>query len=83
MTCRAVSSSTPVCRGRQAAARWRAGRPAGPAAIATAQLAAGLPLLLWGVHRRSGGWAAAGAVLLAQGALGLAYHRAREAAERS
>ncbi|MFE5995471.1 hypothetical protein ACFQ6C_01060 [Streptomyces sp. NPDC056454] len=50
-------------------------------AIATAQLAAGLPLLLWGARRRSGGWVAAGAVLLAQGALGLAYHRARAGAE--
>ncbi|WP_345983150.1 hypothetical protein [Streptomyces sp. DSS69] len=50
-------------------------------AIATAQLAAGLPLLLWGARRRSGGWVAAGAVLLAQGALGLAYHRARACAE--
>ncbi|MBT2428674.1 hypothetical protein J7F02_24375 [Streptomyces sp. ISL-112] len=51
-------------------------------AIAAAQLAAGLPLLLWGARRRSGGWVAAGAVLLAQGALGLAYHRARAGAER-
>ncbi|MGQ4448949.1 hypothetical protein ACN6LK_006471 [Streptomyces griseus] len=46
-------------------------------AVAAVQLAAGLPLLLWGARRRSGGWAAAGAVLLAQGALGLAYERAR------
>ncbi|MEW2067709.1 hypothetical protein [Streptomyces sp. NPDC007346] len=51
-------------------------------AVAAVQLAAGLPLLLWGARRRSGGWAAAGAVLLVQGALGLAYHRARESAER-
>ncbi|MEU2823576.1 hypothetical protein ABZ763_15190 [Streptomyces bacillaris] len=50
-------------------------------AIAAAQLAAGLPLLLWGARRRSGGWATAGALLLAQGALGLAYHRARAATE--
>ncbi|MEI7034631.1 hypothetical protein [Streptomyces pratensis] len=49
--------------------------------VAAAQLAAGLPLLLWGARRRSGGWAAAGALLVAQGALGLAYHRAREAAD--
>ncbi|MEU6941625.1 hypothetical protein ABZ943_33760, partial [Streptomyces rubiginosohelvolus] len=42
-------------------------------AVAAAQLAAGLPLLLWGARRRSGGWATAGALLLAQGALGLAY----------
>lgn len=46
-------------------------------AVAAAQLVAGLPLLLWGARRRSGGWAAAGAVLLAQGALGLLYERAR------
>ncbi|MEU6939699.1 hypothetical protein ABZ943_23790, partial [Streptomyces rubiginosohelvolus] len=46
-------------------------------AVAAVQLAAGLPLLLWGARRRSGGWAAAGAVLLAQGALGLLYERAR------
>ncbi|MGW4035450.1 hypothetical protein ACWEIM_04005 [Streptomyces sp. NPDC004778] len=46
-------------------------------AVAAVQLATGLPLLLWGARRRSGGWAAAGAVLLAQGALGLLYERAR------
>ncbi|MEV1044963.1 hypothetical protein [Streptomyces sp. NPDC049916] len=46
-------------------------------ALAAAQLTAGIPLLLWGARRRSGGWAAAGALLLAQGALGLAYERAR------
>ncbi|MEU0102130.1 hypothetical protein [Streptomyces sp. NPDC006267] len=50
-------------------------------AVAAVQLAAGLPLLLWGAGRRSGGWAAAGAVLLAQGALGLAYERARANAD--
>ncbi|MFH9609952.1 hypothetical protein [Streptomyces sp. NPDC017448] len=50
-------------------------------AVAAVQLAAGLPLLLWGARRRSGGWAAAGAVLLAQGALGLLYERARAGAE--
>ncbi|MGW7659884.1 hypothetical protein [Streptomyces sp. NPDC054756] len=38
-----------------------------------AQIAAGLPLTAWGVHRRSGGWTAAGALLLAHGALGLAW----------
>ncbi|WP_282693359.1 hypothetical protein [Streptomyces sp. CC208A] len=43
-----------------------------------AQLAAGVPLLLWGLARRSGGWAAAGALLVAHGALGLAYDRLRE-----
>ncbi|KUO14636.1 hypothetical protein [Streptomyces dysideae] len=42
-------------------------------ALALAQMAAGLPLAAWGVRRRSGGWIAAGALLLAHGALGLAY----------
>ncbi|MFI9768799.1 hypothetical protein ACIHJG_18290 [Streptomyces sp. NPDC052415] len=41
--------------------------------FAAAQLAAGLPLTALGVRRRSGGWTAAGALLLAHGALGLAY----------
>ncbi|MER6629988.1 hypothetical protein ABT301_17395 [Streptomyces sp. NPDC000987] len=40
--------------------------------LALAQLAAGLPLTAWGAYRRSGGWLAAGALLLAYGALGLA-----------
>ncbi|UIZ15388.1 hypothetical protein [Streptomyces sp. R527F] len=52
-------------------------------AVAAVQLAAGLPLLLWGARRRSGGWAAAGAVLLAQGALGLLYERARAGASQA
>ncbi|MFC8264208.1 hypothetical protein ACFUIZ_00560 [Streptomyces cinereoruber] len=43
-----------------------------------AQLLAGVPLLLWGAGRRSGGWATAGALLVAHGALGLAYDRFRE-----
>ncbi|MFI1713026.1 hypothetical protein [Streptomyces litmocidini] len=43
-----------------------------------AQLVAGVPLLLWGAGRRSGGWATAGALLVAHGALGLAYDRLRE-----
>ncbi|MFE5239203.1 MULTISPECIES: hypothetical protein [unclassified Streptomyces] len=46
-------------------------------AVATAQVAAGLPLTLWGARRRSGGWVAAGLVLLVQGVLGLAYNRYR------
>ncbi|MDF2273180.1 hypothetical protein P2Q00_48510 [Streptomyces coacervatus] len=41
-------------------------------ALFLAQLAAGLPLTVWGVRRRSGGWTAVGALLLAHGALGLA-----------
>ncbi|MGR8008319.1 hypothetical protein [Streptomyces hypolithicus] len=42
-----------------------------------AQLAAGVPLAAWGLRRRNGGWAFAGGVLMAQGALGLAYDRVR------
>ncbi|MEV0318616.1 hypothetical protein ACIBKX_19280 [Streptomyces sp. NPDC050658] len=48
-------------------------------ALAAAQLAAGLPLAVWGMHRRSGGWAVAGALLLVHGALGFAYDRVRAA----
>ncbi|WP_328902350.1 hypothetical protein OHR86_22695 [Streptomyces sp. NBC_00441] len=47
-------------------------------ALAGAQLAAGLPLALWGAARRSGGWAFAGVLLMVHGALGLAYDRVRE-----
>ncbi|MDN3297021.1 hypothetical protein QWM81_23840 [Streptomyces ficellus] len=46
--------------------------------LATAQLAAGVPLLAWALTRRSAGWAAAGALLIAQGALGLTYDRLRQ-----
>ena len=46
-------------------------------ALALAQVAAGLPLAAWGLRRRSGGWIVAGAVLLAHGALGLAYEAVR------
>ncbi|MDG9716566.1 hypothetical protein [Streptomyces sp. DH24] len=42
-------------------------------ALALAQVAAGVPLTLWGLRRRSGGWITAGALLLAHGTLGLAY----------
>ncbi|MFC8225492.1 hypothetical protein [Streptomyces sp. NPDC057287] len=48
-------------------------------AAASAQVAAGLPLTLWGARRRSGGWIAAGLVLLVQGVLGLAYNHFRGA----
>ncbi|MFG2591510.1 hypothetical protein [Streptomyces sp. NPDC048438] len=48
-------------------------------AVAAGQVAAGLPLTLWGARRRSGGWIAAGLVLLVQGLLGLAYNRFRGA----
>lgn len=47
--------------------------------LAGAQLAAGLPLALWGLRRRGDGWLLAGALLLAHGALGLAYDRIRGA----
>ncbi|MEF9885337.1 hypothetical protein [Streptomyces sp. P9-A4] len=47
--------------------------------LSGAQLAAGVPLLLWGIGRRSGGWTAAGALLVAHGAFGLFYDRPREA----
>ncbi|WP_031083164.1 hypothetical protein [Streptomyces sp. NRRL WC-3549] len=50
-------------------------------AVASVQVAAGFPLTLWGARRRSGGWIAAGLVLLVQGALGLAYDRFRAEAE--
>jgi hypothetical protein len=46
-------------------------------ALALAQVAAGLPLTVWGLRRRSGGWTAAGALLLAHGALGLTYELIR------
>ncbi|MET9730002.1 hypothetical protein ABZZ79_04800 [Streptomyces sp. NPDC006458] len=46
----------------------------GPVArtVALAHLAAGVPVTLWGLRRRSGGWVAAGALLLAHGTLGFA-----------
>ncbi|MFD8571718.1 hypothetical protein [Streptomyces sp. NPDC059639] len=47
--------------------------------LAAAQLAAGAPLALYGLRRRSAGWATAGAVLLAHGVLGFAYDRVRAA----
>ncbi|MFF1421415.1 hypothetical protein [Streptomyces sp. NPDC058280] len=46
-------------------------------ALGAAQLAAGVSLALWAARRRSGGWAFAGALLIAHGALGLAYDRLR------
>ncbi|MEU6388597.1 hypothetical protein [Streptomyces sp. NPDC046939] len=48
-------------------------------ALAAAHLAAGLPLTVYGLRRRGGGWLAAGGLLLVQGALGLAYDRMRAA----
>ncbi|MFJ3901084.1 hypothetical protein [Streptomyces sp. NPDC090025] len=48
--------------------------------LGTAQLAAGLPLLGYGIRRRSGGWTTAGALLVVHGALGLATNRRRGSA---
>jgi hypothetical protein len=58
--------------------RWRpwAGTPQSRA-LALAQVVAGVPLAVLGARRRSGGWAAAGVLLLAHGALGLAYELVR------
>ncbi|MEG3632056.1 hypothetical protein [Streptomyces poriticola] len=52
-------------------------------ALALAQVAAGLPLTLLGVRRRSGGWITAGALLLAHGVLGLAYDVTRGGGSRT
>ncbi|MEV2250071.1 hypothetical protein AB0I94_05795 [Streptomyces sp. NPDC050147] len=51
-------------------------------ALAAAQLAAGLPLAAWALRRRSAGWAAAAALLLVHGSLGLAYDSVRAADAR-
>ncbi|MBK6014354.1 hypothetical protein [Streptomyces sp. MBT53] len=44
--------------------------------LSMAQLTAGVPLTAWGLRRRSPGWTVAGALLMAQGALGIAYELA-------
>ncbi|MFE5891601.1 hypothetical protein ACWCQZ_18255 [Streptomyces sp. NPDC002285] len=54
---------------------WAGGRKA--RALALTQIATGLPLAAWGLRRHSGGWLAAGTVLLAHGVLGLAYEAVR------
>ncbi|MEV6653085.1 hypothetical protein [Streptomyces sp. NPDC051219] len=54
---------------------WVRGRKA--RLLGAAQLAAGVPLTVWAVWRRSGGWACAGLVLVTHGALSLAYERLR------
>jgi hypothetical protein len=46
-------------------------------ALVLAQVATGLPLTVWGVRRRSGGWIAAGLLLLGHGAAGVAYELMR------
>jgi hypothetical protein len=45
----------------------------GARALAVAQMATGLPLTVWGLRRRSGGWTVAGALLVGHGALGVAH----------
>ncbi|SOD83815.1 hypothetical protein [Streptomyces sp. Ag109_G2-15] len=45
--------------------------------LGLAQVATGVPAMAWGVWRRRGGWVAAGVLLLAHGALGLAYEGVR------
>ncbi|GAA2591104.1 hypothetical protein GCM10010424_44440 [Streptomyces lienomycini] len=49
----------------------------GARALALVQMAVGLPLTAWGLRRRSAGWTAAGALLVAHGALGTAYGLSR------
>ncbi|MGW0205378.1 hypothetical protein ACWDZ8_05955 [Streptomyces sp. NPDC003233] len=41
------------------------------------QVGAGVPVTAWGIWRRRGGWVAAGVLLLAHGALGMAYEGVR------
>ncbi|MET8807508.1 hypothetical protein [Streptomyces sp. NPDC004546] len=41
------------------------------------QVGLGVPVTVWGIWRRSAGWVAAGALLLAHGALGMAYEGVR------
>ncbi|MCX2924304.1 hypothetical protein [Streptomyces sp. NEAU-W12] len=53
------------------------GPPSVPAVVcvpALVQMAAGLPLAVWGLRHRSGGWIVAGALLFAHGAVALADH---------
>ncbi|MET9953472.1 hypothetical protein ABZ135_18235 [Streptomyces sp. NPDC006339] len=64
------------------------GRP-GPGArgrgarlLGAVQLAAGVPLLVRGIGRRSGGWTTAGALLVAHGALALVRDRPRASRQR-
>ncbi|MBO7940800.1 hypothetical protein JTP77_033460 [Streptomyces sp. S9] len=45
--------------------------------LALAQVTAAVPVTAWGLRRRSAGWVAAGALLLAHGLLGLAYDLGR------
>jgi hypothetical protein len=54
----------------------RSGTPTSRA-LALVQVVTGLPLTVWGVRRRSGGWIAAGLLLLGHGAAGVAYELMR------
>ncbi|MFP3987977.1 hypothetical protein U9R90_10815 [Streptomyces sp. E11-3] len=45
--------------------------------LSAVQFAAGIPVTLWGVRRRSAGWLLAGALLLAHGVGGIAYDALR------
>lgn len=45
--------------------------------VGAAQLGFGVPLLVWGLRRGGAGWAVAGGLLMAQGAVGLTYDRIR------
>ncbi|MEV7322990.1 hypothetical protein [Streptomyces sp. NPDC093970] len=55
--------------------RTRPGEEETPRArrLALAEMAVGLPAAAWGARRRSAGWVAAGAVLMAHGMLELSY----------
>ncbi|WP_406332794.1 hypothetical protein [Streptomyces sp. NBC_00203] len=70
----AVRAELDVVEG-SAVGAWVRGSRAG--VLATVELAAGVPLVVWGVRRRSGGWIAAGVLLAIHGALGVAYDRLR------
>ncbi|MQY34794.1 hypothetical protein SRB17_27640 [Streptomyces sp. RB17] len=45
--------------------------------LGMAQVGVGAPVTVWGIWRRSAGWVAAGVLLLAHGALGMAYEGMR------
>ncbi|MFH8519404.1 hypothetical protein ACH4CE_30810 [Streptomyces gelaticus] len=75
--CREVVRADPETVEGSRPGPWTRG-PRAPVS-AGAQLAAGLPLVLWGLRRRGGGWVLAGTLLLAHGALGLARDRIRDA----
>ncbi|GGW68351.1 hypothetical protein GCM10010381_61590 [Streptomyces xantholiticus] len=63
--------------GRRDAATPAHPRPSWFRAAATAQMAAGVALMVLGMRRRSGGWVTAGAVLVAHGSAPLVWERLR------